>query len=462
MSRFVGISIMPEYFQVEGAAVLDRIVDDARATAIVTSPCVMEPAEGSRGTREPPVVGALLDRPLWGQRELTARVAPSFNHRTELYRYLRYKPPSADDLTVRDGHLVSEFIETARAAGLETYLRIQAAAPPGYRAQFSEIADEDEPRLPDGSKSHNRIDRNASLASPHVKAYLAALLVDLCAEYPNIDGFHVDWAEYPPYSIDSVFFDFSEPAMAAAEGHGIDTERMRRDCSEVMRGILTSIGDCDLARFGDPADGWQSLLAYLQRHAGFIDLLRLKALLVNDILITCRQALDGCGAADKTITPMAFPPPWNLVSGFDYANVSPSCSSIALKLIPSHWPMILGNYARAVVQGSPSIDRTALVRSLAAMLAITDGPYETPLSEISAGADESFVAGKQAQISKIRTAQYHARDTPVIPLVHSVGPEDEFADRISTAYEAGEGRIWINRYAFLSDAKIARIGRELA
>ena len=43
-----------------------------------------------------------------------------------------------------------------------------------------------------------RVDRNASLASPHVQAYGAALLAELADRYPGVHGLRIDWPEYPP------------------------------------------------------------------------------------------------------------------------------------------------------------------------------------------------------------------------------------------------------------------------
>jgi hypothetical protein len=79
-----GVTVMPEFFQVEGIeAVLDNLQRRARVTAIATSPYVMAPMPDGQGGREPPIdAGAgsvrLLDRPLWGRRELFVRTAPSF------------------------------------------------------------------------------------------------------------------------------------------------------------------------------------------------------------------------------------------------------------------------------------------------------------------------------------------------------------------------------------------------
>ena len=90
-TRFVGVTVMPEYIQHEGVnGVLDNLQKRARVTAVATSPYVIEPATEKTGSREPPIdAGAgkvrLLDRPLWGKRELFVRTAPSFAPETRLY-----------------------------------------------------------------------------------------------------------------------------------------------------------------------------------------------------------------------------------------------------------------------------------------------------------------------------------------------------------------------------------------
>ena len=82
--RLVGITVLPEYLQSEGVdGVLDNLVTKAGANAITASPYVMQVTDDAMGSREPPDdagAGAvrLLDRPLWGKRELFVRTAPSF------------------------------------------------------------------------------------------------------------------------------------------------------------------------------------------------------------------------------------------------------------------------------------------------------------------------------------------------------------------------------------------------
>ena len=54
--RLLGITVMPEFLQTEGAeAVLDNLQRRAGATAIATSPYVLAPAPDGQGGREPPI-----------------------------------------------------------------------------------------------------------------------------------------------------------------------------------------------------------------------------------------------------------------------------------------------------------------------------------------------------------------------------------------------------------------------
>src|SRR6478609_2249479 len=96
--RSVGVTVLPEFFQNEGVDnVLDNLTRRANVTAIATSPYVMAPMAEGTGSREPPIdAGAgsvrLLDRELWGRRELWVRTAPSFTPDKDLYSGLRYRP----------------------------------------------------------------------------------------------------------------------------------------------------------------------------------------------------------------------------------------------------------------------------------------------------------------------------------------------------------------------------------
>jgi len=72
---------------------------------------------------------------------------------------------------VRDGPVIERAIRGAKARGLQVFLQVQAAIPPGFRVQFGGPQDDDRPLLPDGTAPALRVDNNGSLASPHIAAY---------------------------------------------------------------------------------------------------------------------------------------------------------------------------------------------------------------------------------------------------------------------------------------------------
>jgi hypothetical protein len=176
----LGITVLPEYFQVEGAAqVISNCVETARANAITTSPYVMRQAEQTEsflGQREPPIdAGAggvrLLDRPLWGKRELYVETAPAFSPNKTLYRNLKYQPPAETELTQSQQHHIHEALRLADSHNIHTYMQVQAAIPPGYRVQFADTEPNDLPLLPNQQPAQNRVAANASLASADILKY---------------------------------------------------------------------------------------------------------------------------------------------------------------------------------------------------------------------------------------------------------------------------------------------------
>src|SRR5262245_43429819 len=349
--RLVGVTVLPEFLQVEGVdAVLDNLIMKAGANAVTTSPYVMEIADEQTGVREPPDdagAGAvrLLDRPLWGKRELFVRTAPSFVPQAQLYRGLRYQPAEATPLTHRDGHVVHDLIRAAQSRHLKIYLQIQAAIPPGYRVQFGGPTDDDRPRLPDGRLPPRRLAKNGSLASRHIVEYTHALIRDLCRTYPDIDGIRFDWPEYPPYLLDDLFLDFSEPAKYAAARLKFDFERMRRDALAVYRKLHGGLTDGDLSGWLDEDGGRYALASWLMRYPGVLDLARFKAALVAELLAGFRRTMIAAGAQRMELIAHAFPPPWNLASGIDFAHLSDHVSGYCVKLYTMHWAMMLRFYA---------------------------------------------------------------------------------------------------------------------
>jgi hypothetical protein len=459
----IGITVLPEFVQSEGIdAVLQNLIERAGANAVTTSPYVMEPADEKTGSREPPVdAGAgsvrLLDRDLFGKRELWVRTAPSFTPNTKLYAGLRYQPPQPDDLTKREGAKVGEFAKQAKAAGLKVYLQVQAASPPGYRVQFSGVQDEDQPRRFDGKIPARRVDKNGSLASPHILAYTAAMLTDLARQYPQIDGFRIDWPEYPPYFLDALFVDYSVHAGVAAQRLGYKFDAMRKGAESLHQklfGLLTN-RDLEQALSADAS-------VTLQKHTWLSDALAFRAKLVRELVAGARRALDDAGAAHMEIVPNAFPPPWNSVSGFDYGGWGNTISGISVKQYAMHWAMMLRFYGDALVEANAGLDEKLLVRVLVHLLDIADDGGLPHLKDYHyPEPDEPHPCGTQALSRKIKQAQLSAGDTPVFALAHGYGPPEDFRRRLAAAHQAGMHGFWVNRYGYLSDEKLSII-REVA
>lgn len=453
--REIGITVLPEFFQNEGVeGVLDNLAR-AGATAIATSPYVMAPEAEGRGSREPPIDGGagkvrLLDRPLWGRRELWVRTAPSFAPDRALYEGLRYRPAEPDDLTAKEGETVARAVRAAKARGLTVHLQVQAAIPPGYRVQFGGPAEEDRPRLPDGSSPTGRVDNNGSLASPHILAYTQALLRDLARAYPDIDAIRIDWPEYPPYSLESLFFDFSDHALSAMRDLGFDPERARRDVGWLRREGLPAL----LA--ADPGDGY-ALVRALAARPGVLDWLRAKAAIVTRFVAACADTLREETGGRIALFPQAFPPPWSLVSGFDYRAVGAlGVPGIGVKLYTMHWPMMLRAYGDALRAAYPDLPEPG--PALARLFDTADG-HGAPLAEVRyPEPDEPHPVGLEAQKRKIRAAQAES-GVPVHAFAHGYGPVEDVARRAQAAFEAAGGRLWMNRYGYLSDRKLDAIGR---
>ncbi|MHA1566980.1 MAG: hypothetical protein ACTSX7_16840, partial [Alphaproteobacteria bacterium] len=319
--RSLNVTVLPEFAQSEGpSAVLDNLCTRAGITAITTSPYVMEPSAAPDAGREPPAdakAGAvrLLDRDLFGKRALTVRTSPSFEPDRDLYKGLRYQPPAPDDLTRRDGACVGDFIAQARSRNIKTYLQVQTAIPPGYRVQFGGPLADDRCLLPDGTEHEGRVDKNASLASPHIKAYGCAMIRDLVRAYPDIDGIRVDWSEYPPYAFDSLFFDFSAHARSAAMRLDYDFDLMRDDTTRLRAFLFEKMTNGDLLELVEngPVNIWDLLKSY----PGVLALRRFKSDLVTEIIGDFRTALDDASGHRMELVVQGFPPPWSQASGFD-------------------------------------------------------------------------------------------------------------------------------------------------
>ena len=461
----IGVTVMPEWFACEGVEhVIDR-VEALGARAIATSPYVLEPAPEGVGGREPPVDAGAgrvrpLDRPLFGRHELWVRTAPAFAHDFRRYAGLRYQPSPPEVLTKRHEDLLDRAIEACDRRGIEVLLQVMAASPPGYRVQFSGAHDDDQCLLPDGSRHDARVDRNASLASRHVAAYTATLVAELAERYPGVAGFRLDWPEYPPYDFRSALFDFGAAARERMAFDGHDAAHVARDAVDFSRGLRAQVADA-LREHRDlqtvfTGGLWRSLF---EPSGPLAPLFAAKKASTLALLTTVRRALDEVSGPRRRLELQAFPPPFHALSGFPLDALDGVADAVGIKLYTMHWPMIARFWAADLANGASPSAIDPLTAALARAFDLVDEPVEGSLLRYPEP-DQAHPVGRDAQRRKLATAQQIAGNVPVIAFAHTYGPLDDVVERCSIAQSTGRP-LWLNRYGYLSDAKISAIATRL-
>jgi hypothetical protein len=78
------------------------------------------------------------------------------------------------------------------------------------------------------------------------------------------------------------------------------------------------------------------------------------------------------------------------------------------------------------------------------------------------GPETAHPVGAKRQQEKLAQAQMQAGEVPVVAFTHSYGPLEDVVARVDLALQSnlqpgGSGQVWINRYGYLSDAKLAAL-----
>ena len=445
--------MLPEWAQSEGIEpLLDRL-QAANVSDIATSPYVMEPSD--EGTREPPADAGsgrvrLLDRALWGRREIKVRTATSFVSDKSLYLKTTYQPPEPDLLTEAQGHVVADFVQQAKRRGLKVWFQVQSAIPPGYRVQFGGPSENDRPLGPDGTAGPSRVDANASLAAPDVLEYGQAMMKDLARAYPDIDGIRLDWPEYPPYHAHALFFDFNPSALAVAHGLGLDVDRMQIHAGQLQDRLKNGLDNATLSQVRALDADYLALA--LADYPGVADLITLRRHLALEMLKAYRTALP----KHMALVPQTFPPPFHLLSGFDLGAAAPLVQGIGVKFYTMHWPMILSDYARSMSGGAA--DGKAIAQALVTALGTGEKPPSDAAQFHYPEPDEVHTASSEAITRKIVSARNQTGKCPVYAFTHAYGPLDDVMRRARACWEASGGKMWVNRYGYMSNDKISAFG----
>ncbi|TYB90530.1 hypothetical protein [Oceaniovalibus sp. ACAM 378] len=451
----LGITVMPEYPQSEGIdRVLDNIAGLARATSITTSPYVAALAPEGVGDREPPGDAGLgkkrlLDRALWGRRELWMTAAPSFVPDVGLYDGLRYRPPDATELTRAEGATVGRFLDAARDRGVETWLQVQAAMPPCIRVTFGGPLPGDEPLLPDGRVLRPRVDNNASLAAPDLRAYLRALTQDLWRNYPQVDGLKFDWPEYPCYHFDALFFDFSPHVAPIARAAGFDMEGIAAG----VRGFLAELGNGAARHKKIALDGFDGFRDSLfAAYPALEQMIALRRAVVTDFAAALRAMVDEASKGECKLFLPGFPPPLSTGTGADLAALAPHCDGLGIKMYTMHWPLIEADFLKALTTRA-DFAPAQVALALSRIMALSPATPRDPAAILYPGPDEAHPAASTDLAAKMAAARIEAPG--VWAMAHGYGPLDDVMRR----YDAvADGPVQMNRYGYLSDEKLAAMG----
>jgi hypothetical protein len=459
--RYVGITVLGDFILSEGVEGVLENVTAAGATAVALNPTVTAEAAEGEGSFQPPddagTSPRLFDRPLFGKRSLWVQSEVSFEPDASLYTASSYTPRVAGRLTAAHGSLIGEFIDAARGRELDVFLQVPAARPSG-------LQDEDRPRLPGGELCQGRMADTASLASPAVREWNRCYTADLLRQYPAVSGFRIDWPEYPCYTWGEVFQDFGIHVENWAGEHGFGFPQIEADVLALKEWLETSLADEDLAELADRDRGRFRLGREALARPGVVEWLRLKAALSVDLVRDWREAIDAVNPA-KQLMSHAFMPPWTLVTGLDFAGVAEYSEAVSPKLYTMHWAQMVTFWGNELMARRPGLDERLLVRALISLLDMFDGTPEDPGGESLADyrypePDEPHPVSDSAQRRKIAqaTAAVGGR-AEVYPLVHGYGPDDDFHRRLKIVADSPAAGVWINRYGYLGDPKLASIGQ---
>jgi len=455
-NRFVGITVLGDYILSEGLENVLANLKRVGATAVATNPTVTAPADENTGSFQPPIDAGssprVFDRPLFGKTSLWVRGGPSYTPNAKFYQDSPYGPRKANDLTETHGAVIGEFIQAARSAGIQVFFQVGAAQPTGLR-------DEDRPQLPGGELPQNRVADTANLASEAMRTYNRAYVRDLVAAYPEITGFRPDWPEYPCYTLGECFQVFGPQTETWAREHGYDYSAVRESVNDFYEKLHGRVTNAQLERILSDSfseDSWPT---------GIREWLELKRELSLDLLADWRAILDEAGGADLQLSANAFMPNYTKLTGFDFAGVAAICSAVSPKLYTMHWSQMVEFWGKPILENNPGLDERLLVDVLCGLMGIhTAGEANRRKFSLSdygyPAPDEPHPISSEVQTQKIADVCHRVSGKAMVtPLVHGYGPLEDFERRLNLVADSPADGVWINRYGYLSDEKLAAISR---
>ena len=461
--RILGITVLGDFILSEGVENVLRNLQQAGVTAVACNPTVTAAADEQSGSFQPPIDAGssprIFDRPLFGKHSLWVRSGVSYYPDEECYRDCPYSSRQPNDLTRDHGHVIDEFVQAAVTAGIKVYFQLGAVQPSGLR-------DEDRPGGPCGKLMTGRMADTGCLASEAIRSYNRAYVRDLLKAYPLISGFRIDWPEYPCYTFNEVFQDFSPHVASWAEDHGFDFKAIQNDVQRFAHYLTSDLANETLGSVLAFESGEAALAATLEQiedvFPGVNRWLELKAALSSDLIQSWKDIVQEEGGDDLELTAHAFMPPYTKLTGLDFTEAARIADSVSPKFYTMHWSLMIKFWGDVLLEANQSLDEQSLVPALVRLTDIADQPAGRKMDDYGyPHPDQPHPVPDPPQLRKLAAVrQQMGNQATLVPLVHGYGPLADVRRRLLLVMESAADGVWINRYGYLSDEKITAI-REL-
>lgn len=450
--RFRGVFVHPLDVQNEGLGpVFDRL-QSVGVTAVAFTPNIAWPARSGRGKRFPELHvdghARVLARPVWGRTELQLEFTRAVRPAPEFYRGLAYPPPASETLGNADPTVPEAMLSEARSRGMRAYLHIAPLMPPGLRELDCPVhACGCPPPRP-------RVSATGCPSSPDVRAWAVALLRDTAAAFPAADGIFCDWVEFGAYRLWDQFGCFCRHCMGAMTQAGLDADALRAAVAARWNAIAT------ITRRARP--GYMGPLWHEAGHLGALSAARslaaFKAARVGQLFAQFRAALDADGHRRMSLPLRGWAPPWNVVSGLDYAREWPTGTMMAPKIFNFDYSAMPGWWCDEILALSPNLGEQEALALAKSWSDLEDqlpdarrGDYVIP------GPRTPHPVGPEVHLRRLaRLATEVPQGQELVPFLHAYQPIDAWRRTWSGTSELGLGA-WVQMYGYLSDDHLAVI-----
>ena len=467
MTRTRGVVLTPAEVANEGAEPIVDAVCEAGATAVAISPGVFVPTDPDDGVREPPLDIAgearVLDRPLWGRTVQYLKGYAPYEPDPAIWADVPFPPPTPAPEGIRVDH-AARALHAARSRGLPGYVitspTVLPGLPGGQSFSSGRAATDGSGRVVrvDGSVARQQIAGQGCINDPRVRALARARITETVGHYPDAAGLFVDWAEYTCYLPEDIFTCFCEHCADSATRSGLDWGAIRAGVREIVT-RLRGITDNDLTRFLDtPAtsivDGLARLSGASERsRAAAAELMRFKARSVVDFIRALRGWVHSAGPGLE-LGVNGFAPPWNEVTGADFAGLAAVADTVRCKLFSFHWSMMvgwLGEYLRA---GNPVLSDELVLAAATAIYRMPAVPGATLADYGMPGPEQPHPIPMTALADRLTEARAGVPPNGRLDAyLHSYRPAAEFGALLAATADRADGT-WIQRYGYLSDRKL--------